>query len=94
MRNLEDTPMKTCPECNSNNVFRYKKAIDSQGGYGPELLPKLAQGIFSSAKILPVVCADCGYVRFYAAQQARFYCAMRRRWAFDSTCGATGGGIC
>lgn len=62
--------MKPCPECNSNKVFRYKKAIDSQGGYGPDLLPKLAPGLFSTAKFLPVVCGECGYVRFYASQQA------------------------
>lgn len=62
--------MKPCPECNSDKVYRYKSEIDSQGGYGPELLPKLASGIFSTAKFLPVVCGDCGYVRFFAAQSA------------------------
>lgn len=63
--------MKPCPECNSENVYRYKKFIDSAGGYGPELLPKLKPGYFSFAKILPVLCGDCGYVRYYASDKAR-----------------------
>lgn len=62
--------MKPCPECNSEKVYRYKKDIDSQGGYGPELLPKLSPNIFSTAKFLPVVCGDCGYVRFFASKGA------------------------
>lgn len=47
--------MKPCPECNSDKVYRYKKTIDAEGGHGPDLLPKLASGWFSSAKFLPVV---------------------------------------
>jgi predicted nucleic-acid-binding Zn-ribbon protein len=62
--------MKPCPECHSNEIYQYKEDIESGGGYGPDLLPKLSSGLFSIAKFLPVVCSECGYVRFYAAKEA------------------------
>jgi predicted nucleic-acid-binding Zn-ribbon protein len=72
--------MKPCPECQSNNIYRYKKYIDATGAYGPDLLPKLAPGMFSSAKILPVVCIDCGYVRFYADKESRYNLQDSKHW--------------
>lgn len=53
--------MKPCPECHSYKVYRYKKFVDAAGGYGPDLLPKLASGMFSNAKLLPVICMDCAF---------------------------------
>lgn len=63
--------MKLCPECHSNNVYRYKKPVDAEGPYGPNLLPKLARGWFSAAQLIPMVCVDCGYIRFYASKESR-----------------------
>ena len=72
--------MKPCPECQSKNIYRYKKYVDSEGGYGPELLPKLGKGIFSSPKLLPVVCLDCGLIRFYAEKEARYNLETSKHW--------------
>lgn len=63
--------MKPCPECSSDSVYRYKENVDSGGAYGPDLLPKLSTGWLSFAKLLPVVCADCGYIRLYADKESR-----------------------
>ena len=72
--------MNPCPECNSNNVYRYKEEVDALGGYGPDLLPKLSKNLFSPAKFLPVVCIDCGYVRFFAAKEARYKMENSEDW--------------
>lgn len=61
--------MSPCPECRSEEVFQYKKPIES-AFLGGELLPNLASGPFSAAKILPVVCANCGYIRCFAENNA------------------------
>ena len=68
--NYEETKMNACPECQSSNVYQYKKHIEF-GGFGGELLPGLSKGVFSLATFRPVVCLDCGYVRFYASPDAR-----------------------
>ncbi len=72
--------MKPCPECGSNNVYRYKEYVAASGGYGPDLLPKLASSWLSAAKFLPVVCIDCGYVRFFAAKEVRYKLADSEHW--------------
>lgn len=72
--------MTPCPECNSKEVYRYKEPIDAQGGYGPDLLPKLARGLFAGAKFVPVVCAECGYTRFYATKEARYNLPDSEHW--------------
>lgn len=72
--------MKPCPECNSKEVYRYKKPIDAEGGYGPDLLPKLASSWYSTAKLIPVVCLECGYIRFYAAKEARHNLESSEHW--------------
>ena len=66
----EEQQMSPCPECRSEEVYRYKEPIDCGANFGGELLPKLAPSRFSSAKILPVVCASCGYIRFFAESKA------------------------
>ena len=76
----EETQMKPCPECHSDNVYQYKEEIEAEGGHGPDLLPKLASGLFKSAKFLPVVCADCGYLRFFAAKEATSKLATSEHW--------------
>ena len=52
-------------------VYRYQGCVTAAGGHGPNLLPKLHAGFFSFPKFLPVVCAECGYVRYYASKEAR-----------------------
>ncbi|PCJ71065.1 MAG: hypothetical protein COA62_00065 [Rhodobiaceae bacterium] len=71
--------MQPCPECKSDNIFQYKKAFELPGA-GGELLPKLGRNIFSLAKILPVVCGDCGFVRLFAAQGARDKLEASKAW--------------
>ncbi len=72
--------MKPCPECGSDNVYRYKKTVDAEGAYGPNLLPKLAPGIFTTAKLLPVVCVECGYIRLFAAKETRHNIEASKHW--------------
>ncbi|MCO5184850.1 MAG: hypothetical protein M9928_10050 [Anaerolineae bacterium] len=72
--------MKPCPECGSKNIYRYKEPVDAMGGYGPDLLPKLAPGFLKSAKLLPVVCIDCGYIRLYAAKETRYNLEDSKHW--------------
>jgi len=66
----KELQMKSCSECKSDRVYQYKKYIEF-GGFGGELLPGLAPGTFSLASFLPVVCFDCGYIRFFASKEAR-----------------------
>ena len=72
--------MKPCPECNSENVYKYSKPISAMGGYGPDLLPDLKSSFFSSAEFLPVLCSDCGLVRFFASKDARERVKESARW--------------
>lgn len=65
----EEIRMKTCPECSSKNVYRYNAVIDTTTISG-ELLPKLGSGMFTSAKVRPVVCAECGNLRLYVSKDA------------------------
>jgi transcriptional regulator with XRE-family HTH domain len=71
--------MSPCPACRSDDVYHYREPVDTTT-IGGELLPKLAPGRFSSAKILPVVCANCGYLRFYADDDARERLKDSKHW--------------
>ncbi len=77
---FEEDPMKSCTECGSENTYKFKKHIDAEGGHGPDLLPKLAPSAFSSAKFVPVVCGDCGSVKFYASEEARAKMKESEHW--------------
>lgn len=77
---FEENPMKSCTECGSENTYRFKKYIDAEGGHGPDLLPKLAPSTFTSAKFVPVVCGDCGSVKFYASEEARIKLKNSEHW--------------
>lgn len=68
-----------CPECRSDDVYRYEEPVDTTT-IGGELLPKLAPTRFSSAKVLPVVCAACGYLRFFADDDARQRLGQSKHW--------------
>ena len=75
----EEIRMKTCPECSSKEVFRYKDEIETTQLSG-ELLPKLGSGVFTSAKVRPVVCGNCGFVRLYASKEATEKLKASRQW--------------
>lgn len=64
------TDMKACPACLSKDLYQYKNEIQ-YSGVGEELLPQLAKGKLTVAKIRPIVCADCGCVQLVASKQAR-----------------------
>ena len=61
--------MKNCPDCGSTEQFQSNSTIETTTISG-DLLPKLGSGMFASAKVRPVVCGDCGYLRFYVADEA------------------------
>lgn len=71
--------MSPCPECRSDQVYRYKDLIDPTT-LGTELLPKLASGRFSSAKMWCVVCGDCGFLRYFVAEQALEKLRSSKHW--------------
>lgn len=67
--------MKNCPECNSQKIIKDAKAID-RGDYNAANIMRLAVDeepdalVFKRrnySDITAEVCADCGYVAFYAA---------------------------
>ena len=65
----EEKQMKPCPECKSENIYQCKEFVDTTT-IGGELLPKLSSSMFASAKILPVICGDCGYLRNFVSKEA------------------------
>lgn len=77
--NYEESFLKACSQCKSDRVYKYKKDIEF-GGFGGELLPGLAPGSFSLATFLPVVCFDCGHIRFFASKEARDKLESSRDW--------------
>ena len=72
--------MRPCPDCKSENIYKYKKMIDAEGGHGPDLLPKLSKGVLKSAKMFPVLCADCGLLRFFSSDEAREKLKESEHW--------------
>ncbi len=71
--------MTPCPECKSEKVYQYKEYIDATT-IGGELLPKLASGMFSSAKIRPVVCGNCGFLRYFVSDEALEKLKVSQYW--------------
>ncbi len=61
--------MSPCPQCKSDQVFESERLIDTTT-IGGELLPKLASGAFSSAKMRAVICGDCGLLRYFVEDAA------------------------
>lgn len=72
--------MSNCPECQSTNCYAYNDPVPAVGAGGPDLLPKLASGLFGVPKMTPVVCGDCGLVRLYAAPDALEKLEGNDRW--------------
>ena len=75
----EEIRMKTCPECNSKEVYQYKDVVETTTISG-ELLPKLGSGLFTSATVRPVVCAECGNLRLFASRDAIEKMKTSKHW--------------
>ncbi len=71
--------MSPCPECRSDDVYRYDGTVDTTT-IGGELVPKLAPGRLSSAKLNCVVCGDCGFLRYYVDADARAKMRSSKHW--------------
>ena len=78
--NYEEKAMKPCPECGSENVYKYKKTIGTNPECLPDMLPKLGSGITFRADFVPVVCGDCGYIRYFANDKEREKLANSKHW--------------
>lgn len=65
----EELRMNTCPECDSKDIYQYKDVIETTTISG-DLLPNLGSGMFTSAKVRPVVCANCGNLKLYVSKAA------------------------
>ena len=75
----KENPMKSCPECGSNKVYCYDGEVQMYGGAG-ELLPELAGGLMSASKACPVVCGECGHLRFYVAPASLEKMKLAKKW--------------
>lgn len=76
----KENRMKTCPECNSEKVYRFTKTIETNPECLPHMLPKLGSGITRYSEFVPVVCSDCGYIRYFADEKARSKLADSKYW--------------
>jgi len=61
--------LSPCPSRGSDQVYESKTLVDTTT-IGGELLPRLATRRLSSAKMRPVVCGDCGYLRYFVDAEA------------------------
>ena len=75
----EETRMKRCPECDSNQLYEYDGEVDTTT-IGGEFLPKLGSGIFTSARVRPVLCAQCGFLKYFAAKEAIEKLSTSKHW--------------
>ena len=71
--------LSPCPECGSDEVYRSTRWVETTT-IGGELLPGLSARRLSSAKVQPVVCASCGYLRFYVDDDARKHLRTSEQW--------------
>ncbi len=75
----KEQKMSPCPECKSDHVYQYEDLIDTTT-IGGELLPKLATGRLSSAKMRAVVCGDCGFLRYFVDDKALDKMRSSQHW--------------
>jgi|GEM_PF-609338 len=76
----EEKPMKICPECQSDSVYVCNEKIETNPECLPNMLPKLGSGLFRVAKFVPVICGECGYMRFFADEKSRSKLAESKYW--------------
>lgn len=75
----KELTMSPCPHCRSDQVFQSNDLADTST-IGGELLPKLAPGRFSSAKMRAVVCGECGLLRYFVDDAARDKLTSSPHW--------------
>jgi len=81
-RDLDDERirMKPCPVCSSNEIYQYEDYFsDPSSPGGATLLPGLGS-ILVAAKMRPLVCQSCGYVRIFASEEARKKLKTSKHW--------------
>ena len=76
----EESAMKPCPECHSEKIYRYKGTIGTNRECLPNMLPKLGSGITFRADFVPVVCGECGYIRYFSDEKARNKLPDSKHW--------------
>jgi DNA-binding XRE family transcriptional regulator len=74
----EEGRMKPCPVCGSNDVYQYKDYFTYGMGAGEELLPGL--GMFSVARIRPIICVSCGHARLFTSEATRKKVKASKHW--------------
>lgn len=67
-----------CPNCRSHTLYE-GPPVGVGGGHGPDYLPGLG-GFCQSARLVPVVCRDCGLTRLFAVREARAKLKESRKW--------------
>ena len=67
-----------CSGCGGRDLFE-GPPFSARGQHGPDLLPGLSR-LFKSAKVVPVVCRDCGLTRFHAEAEARSRLVEAKKW--------------
>jgi predicted nucleic-acid-binding Zn-ribbon protein len=67
-----------CPGCGGRTLYQ-RENVGAGGSHGPDLLPGLG-GFVRPAKLLVVVCRDCGLTRFYAHAEARSKLKDSKKW--------------
>ncbi|HUF51301.1 MAG TPA: hypothetical protein VMN60_10730 [Longimicrobiales bacterium] len=71
--------VSACPNCDGKRLYRSRKSVSAGGGYAPDVLPGLGKWGFA-AKVIPVVCQDCGMIRLFASPEARAKLASSKKW--------------
>lgn len=79
VHDLTGEETRRCSDCRSTRLYEYESDVDTTT-IGGELLPKLSSGVFGSAKVRPVVCAECGLLKYYAAKDAIEKLAASKHW--------------
>jgi len=71
-----------CPECASDELYETTKDVWSGSGtaHFDDVLPGLG-GLFSTAKLSVLVCADCGLTRLFASHDACAQLSRSPNWA-------------
>ena len=70
--------LKPCPQCDGTEVHQ-RQNVCVAGSSGPDLLPGLGRW-FSGAKATVVVCRSCGFIRLFAAPEARDKMSASEKW--------------
>lgn len=67
-----------CPHCGGTTLYRSQE-VGAGGSHGPDFLPGLGRFLFP-ARLVLVVCRDCGLLRFFAQPEARKKLRDAKKW--------------